>query len=233
MYHPHYYSLRGSEVDDENGKDEIYLSDYSLLYRIITQIYLLLSIQVLILVLAAPGPVVVRGIHEARNDDLEMGPAENVATMPNEPGEVEAASDRPASPPPSPNAMVSLEHLPSLDGSTSSGYPTPHLSESSSVSGLSWMFERPPRLSPSRPVSPYASASDGSLSSQHFSESDGPESFGISMPESSPYSYPEYARLVSIPKGKIIASLAVLGVIIGGGVFGFSKLHEVVNHKDS
>jgi hypothetical protein len=151
MYHPHYYSLRGSEVDDENGKDEIYLSDYSLLYRIITQIYLLLSIQVLILVLAAPGPVVVRGIHEARNDDLEMGPAENVATMPNEPGEVEAASDRPASPPPSPNAMVSLEHLPSLDGSTSSGYPTPHLSESSSVSGNSWMLERPPRLSPHNP----------------------------------------------------------------------------------
>ena len=48
------------------------------------------------------------------------------------------------------DAIASQQHS---DGSESSGYPSPHLSEGSSVSGYSWLLDRPPRLSPSRPSS--------------------------------------------------------------------------------
>jgi hypothetical protein len=76
-------------------------------------------------VLAAPA--VVQRIDEAHGGDLEMGPAENVATTVNEPGEI-----GPASPPPSPKAVASLEHSPSLGGAMYLGSPTPHSPESSS-----------------------------------------------------------------------------------------------------
>ena len=89
-------------------------------YRIIAQIYLILSI--LNLVLAAP--VVVQRTHETSSDnlpdvpDLEMGPAEDVAPIPNGSGELEPAPDRSVSPAPSsPNAMTSPKH--SLDESMS------------------------------------------------------------------------------------------------------------------
>lgn len=54
-------------------------------YKIIAQIYLILSS--LNLVLAAP--LVVQRIHEARGDDsdLEIGTAKDVAAMPNQPNE--------------------------------------------------------------------------------------------------------------------------------------------------
>ncbi|KAN0118938.1 hypothetical protein V8E52_004710 [Russula decolorans] len=49
--------------------------------------------------------------------------------------------------------MASPQHSSSLDGSTSSGYPSPYLSSDSSVSGYSWLLDRLPRLSPNIPAS--------------------------------------------------------------------------------
>jgi hypothetical protein len=76
-------------------------------YRIIAQVYLILSI--LNLVLAAP--VVVQRIQAPGDDpDLKMGPAEEAIAMPNESGELEAASDRLAPTHSSLNAMASPQH---------------------------------------------------------------------------------------------------------------------------
>jgi hypothetical protein len=113
-------------------------------HRIVAQISLILSI--LNLVLAAP--IVVQEIHDARGDK-----AEGVPGMPNESDELEATSDRPTSPHPSQDAMLSPQHSSLSDGSTSSGHPTPYLSSDSSVSGYSWLLDRPPRLSPYLPAS--------------------------------------------------------------------------------
>jgi hypothetical protein len=102
-------------------------------YRITVQISLIFSI--LNLVLAAP--VVVQEIHEARGDEMSTPPQ------------------------PLPDAMAPPQHSSSssLDGSTSSGYPTPYLSPDSSDSGYSWLLDRPPRLSPDLPVSLHEPAS--------------------------------------------------------------------------
>jgi hypothetical protein len=67
------------------------------------------------------------------------------------PKTLEAASAGSTDPPSSPDAMASPQHSTLSDGSTSSGYPTPHLSSASSASGYSWLLDRPPRLSPHRP----------------------------------------------------------------------------------
>jgi hypothetical protein len=64
------------------------------------------------------------------------------------PRTLEAASAGSTDPPSSPDAMASPQHSTLSDGSTSSGYPSPHLSSASSASGYSWLLDRPPRLSP-------------------------------------------------------------------------------------
>ncbi|KAF8494139.1 hypothetical protein F5888DRAFT_1848287 [Russula emetica] len=133
-------------------------------YRIVAQISLILSI--LNLVLAAP--VAVQEIHEARGDETVV--AEDLVAMTKELGESEAASDKSSSPPPSPDELASPQHSLLSDGSASSGYPVPHLSSDESVSGYSWLLDRPPRLSPNlpgsshEPASPHPSSS-GSLAS--------------------------------------------------------------------
>ena len=120
------------------------------LYKKIAQIYLILSIHNLVLA----APVVVQRTNEASSDDLEMGASAatmNAAAVPNESesGDVEAPSNRlSTSQASSSNAMATLEHSPSV---ASSGYPTPHLSEDTSISGNSWMLDRPPRTSPHNP----------------------------------------------------------------------------------
>jgi hypothetical protein len=99
-------------------------------YRIIVaQISLILPI--LNLVLAAP--IVAQEIYKARGDEMVVAEA--------------------TSPHSSPDAMASPQHSSSSDGSTSSGYPSPYLSSVSSVSGYSWLLDRPSRLSPNRPAS--------------------------------------------------------------------------------
>jgi hypothetical protein len=125
-------------------------------YRIITQISLIFSI--LNLVLAAP--MAVPEIHEAHaSDDSEIAAAEGVAAMPKKSGELEAASDRPASPPSDPDAMTPPRHSPLSDVSTSSGYSGPDSSSDLSVSGYSWLLDRPPRLSLYPPASSHESTS--------------------------------------------------------------------------
>jgi hypothetical protein len=122
-------------------------------YKIVAQISLILSI--LNLILAAP--IVVQEIHYSRGDETVV--AEDVPALPKKSDELEAASDRPTSPPPSPDAMASPQHSSLSDGSTSSGYPVPHLSSDSSDSGYSWLLARPPRLSPNLPAPSHESES--------------------------------------------------------------------------
>ncbi len=119
-------------------------------YRIVAQISLVLSI--LNLVLAAP--IVVREIPEPHGDVMAV--TEDVGAVPKKWRELEVSSDRSRSPRSSPDAMASPQHLSLSDGSTSSGYPAPHLSSDSSDSGYSWLLNRPPRPSP-HPASPYHS----------------------------------------------------------------------------
>ena len=96
--------------------------------------------------------------------------------MPEKSDELGAASDRPTSPAPSPGATASPQHSSLSDGSMSSGYPIPHLSSASSVSGYSWLLDRPPRLSPHPPAS------------LHFSISPPPSSSGSpEMPLPAPW----------------------------------------------
>jgi hypothetical protein len=124
-----------------------------------------------------------------------------------------ASSGYPA--PSSPNALAeaSLQHSPSLDAAASSGYPTPHLSPASSVSGYSWLLERPPRLSPDRPGSQYASASSGSLSSQHVPAPEGPQPPPTEGPQPPPT---EDSRFFSGTKARIIVDVTLVGLVIGG-----------------
>lgn len=155
-------------------------------YRIVAQVFFILSI--LDIVLATP--IVVQDIvHEARVDDTVV--AEDVPAIPNEPEDLDAPSDQPTSPTPTPtpdameapsdrptpstppsDVMASPQHSSLSDGSTSSGYPIPHLSSDSSDSGYSWMLDRTPRLSPHPPASLHLSISpspSGSGSSEIMS----------------------------------------------------------------
>src|SRR3984885_14288896 len=93
-------------------------------HRIVAQISLALSI--LNLVLAAP--IVVR---ETRGDVVVV--AEDVAAMPKKWRALEAASDESVSSHLSQDGIVSPQHSYLSDGSTSSGYPTPHLSYDSNA----------------------------------------------------------------------------------------------------
>jgi len=132
--------------------------------RILAQISLIIFL--LNIVLAAP--IVVQEIHEARNDELVV--AEDATVMSQKWRKLEAASsDRltaPRSyPPDAQDAVASPQHSSSSDGSTSSGYPAPHLSSDESVSGYSWMLDRPPRLSPHGPAPPHDWASPHASSS--------------------------------------------------------------------
>jgi hypothetical protein len=122
-----------------------------LLYKKIAQIYLVLSIHNLVLA----APIVQRTTsYQGSEADLEMGASAatmNAAAVPNDPksGDLEAPSNRlSTSQASSSSAMATPEHSPSV---ASSGYPTPHLSETSSVSGHSWMLDRPPRPDPYHP----------------------------------------------------------------------------------
>ena len=140
-------------------------------YRIAARISLICSI--INLVLAAP--VAVQGIHEARMDDTKAitSGSGDVAAAPKKSGELEITSDRPESPPPGPSHDVeepqALQHSSLLGGSTSSDH-SPYLSSDESVSGYSWIAERPPRLSlnsdiPSSSNVPALSVSESSSSS--------------------------------------------------------------------
>jgi hypothetical protein len=153
--------------------------------KIVAQISLILSI--LNLILAAP--IVVQEIHYSRGDETVV--AEDVPALSKKSDELEAASDTPTSPPPFPGAMASPQHSPLSDGSTSSGYPVPHLSSDSSDSGYSWLLDRPPRLSPNLPASLHESA-------PHASSLGSPEIplpallHGLGTPHPSEISTPEW-----------------------------------------
>jgi hypothetical protein len=124
-------------------------------YKIVAQISLIFSILNLVLT----APIVVQEIPEARGDEMVV--AEDVPALSKKSDELEAASDmyRPTSPPPPPDAMASPQHSSLSGGSTSSGYPDPHLSSDESVSGYSWSLARPPRLSPNLPAPSHESES--------------------------------------------------------------------------
>ena len=133
-------------------------------YRIVAQISLIFS--TLNLVFAAPK--VGQGIHEAHGNETVV--AGDVAAMPKQWRELEAESDRSTSPRSTSDDLASPQHSSSSDGSTSSGYPAPYLSSDSSVSGYSWLLDRPPRLSPGHPASLYDSASPSHPSSSGSTE---------------------------------------------------------------
>jgi hypothetical protein len=123
-------------------------------HKILARISLILSW--LNFVLAAP--ILVQGIHEAPDDDTVVQ------------GDV-------ASPHSSPDAtqMASPQRSSLSDGSTSSGYPSRYLSSGQSVSGYSWLLDRPPRLTLDIPPSV------GDSAIPHTSTSAG--SYGIRLPE--------------------------------------------------
>ena len=213
------------------------------LYRIAAQITLTLSI--LNLVLGAPVQIVPE-IPEASDDSP---PSLDTMASPQHPPSLDGYPDsEPPAPPQHPpsldgspdletmaspqrsslggspdlDAVASPQRSPSLDGETSSGYPTPHLSSASSASGNSWMLERPPRLSPGRPPSPYATASDGSLTSHYFTASDGLESSHNS--EGYSFSPPESAGEGSQKKYAYIFDLVLVGGALG--LWGLQQLHH-------
>jgi hypothetical protein len=155
-------------------------------YKIVAQISLIFSILNLVLT----APIVVQEIPEARGDEMVV--AEDVPALSKKSDELEAASDTPTSPPPFPGAMASPQHSPLSDGSTSSGYPVPHLLSDSSDSGYSWLLDRPPRLSPNLPASLHELASPRP-SSSGLSEIQLPEWMQGLAPEMPPYSHlPEW-----------------------------------------
>ena len=203
-------------------------------YRIIAQIYFILSI--LNLVLAAP--VVVQRTDETSSDnlpdvsDLEMGPAEDVAAIPNESGELKPAPDRSIYPAPSsPNVMASPQH--SLDGSMSPG-PPPSPNEMVSP-------QHSPPLSPNAMISPQHPL-DGSTDSGYSipylesASSDSGYSWMLERPaRQSPHNpLPPHAlelshdlpseppEISSMEYPGIIKVLAALGTI-AGGVWGLNK----------
>ena len=112
-------------------------------YRTIAQISLILSI----LNLALAAPIVAQEIHGARmTSDTEIV-APDVVAMPKNSGKLKAVLDMPTPPPSFPDEMPPPRHS-SLSGELgSSGHYSPHLSSDGSVSGYSWLLERPPRLS--------------------------------------------------------------------------------------
>jgi hypothetical protein len=215
-------------------------------YRIIAQIYLILSI--LNLVLAAP--VVVQRTHGTSSDnlpdvpDLEMGPAEDVAPIPNGSGELEPAPDRSVSPAPSsPNAMTSPKH--SLDESMSPpSSPNAPASPQHSLDG-----SMSPPSSPNAPASPQHSldgsisphSSPNTLASPQYSldrstDSGYPDPYLEEGSSASGYSWmlerPPRTNLYDpLPKepagsptwaklGKVLASFGALA----GGIYGLGKL---------
>ncbi|KAI0276233.1 hypothetical protein BGY98DRAFT_715927 [Russula aff. rugulosa BPL654] len=152
-------------------------------YRIVTQISLIFSI--LNLVLAAP--IVVQEKHEARGDEMVVAEDVPVAVMPKKRSKLEEAPEGSTSLPPSSlDAMASPQHSSLSDGSTSSGYPTPHLSSASSVSGYSWLLDRLPRpsLSPNLPASLYESTFPHSPSSSEIQLPEGLQELAPEMPPS-------------------------------------------------
>ena len=204
-------------------------------YRIAAQISLVLSI--LNFVLGAPVRIVPE-IPEASNDSP---PSLDTMGSPQHPPSLEGYpdSDPPASPqhPPSvegsphSDTVPSPERSPSSDKATSSGYPTPHLSSFSTVSGNSWMLERPPRLSPGRPPTPYASASDKSLSSHYFSASDEFRSSHASPHDSIPEgSAPENTKFWTQKKLGTLLNVAVIGGLI---VLWGLNVHKNPDRRDS
>jgi hypothetical protein len=150
---------------------------------------------------------------------VQIGPEVPKAEKP------EATGD--PSPSESPDTMAHPEHEPPLDETLSSGYPTPHLSETSSISGNSWMLNRTPRLSPGRPPSPpYTSASDGSLTSHYFTASDGLPSSpgwvrhpGVSRPNT----------FWTKNKLRVMGDVAIIAIVFVG-IWGLTTLKH---HDDS
>ena len=114
--------------------------------------------SVLNLVLAA-SHIVMREIHASEVRGGKMVAAEDVAAMPEKLRELKAVSDRSTSPRSSSDEGASPQNSSPPDGSTSSGYPDLHLSSASSVSGNSWMLERPPRMNLYPPTSSHGSIS--------------------------------------------------------------------------
>jgi hypothetical protein len=209
-------------------------------YRIVTRISLILFI--LNLVLAAPA--IVQEIHEARGDEMVVvepshddvaettqddvaeashgGVAEpsrddvaettqdNVAEASHD-GVAETSPDGAAEA--SQEAMASPQHSP--DGSTSSGYPTPHVPSGSSESGYSWMLDRPPRLSPHDPL-PQLTL-DEPPTETHPDDSDA-EFFNADM----------------MTKIKVLAAATVIGSAVAGIVgASLSKDHKQRDFEDS
>ena len=111
-------------------------------YRIIAQISLILSILNLVLT----APIGVQETHEAPGSDetvVAEGMESDGSTLP-------LLTPDTMSPPRYSSSSSFLS-----DESTSSGYPSPYLSSGKSVSGNSWMLERPPRLNLDPPASLY------------------------------------------------------------------------------
>jgi hypothetical protein len=159
------------------------------------------------LALAAPqiGPEVPQAeVPEASSDPRpsEAPLAPDAHVIIDVPEAVAPASEANGSPRPSSDKMSLPQFArPSWDEATS-GYPTPYLSETSPVSGHSWMLERPPRLSPNGgPMawSQHSTGSSGSLSSH--SPPEGPE-----LPE----------RFLTKERLKNILGLATVGSLAGG-----------------
>jgi hypothetical protein len=204
-------------------------------HRIIAQIYLIFSI--LNLVLAAP--IVVQRTHETSSDnlqDLEMGPAEDVAAIPNGSGELEPAPDRSMSAPSSPNAMTSPKH--SLDGSV----PPPSSPNAPASPQHSLDGSMSPHPSPNAPASPQHSL-DGSMDSgyptPHLESASSASGYSWMLerparesphnplpPHAVELSHdllsepPENSRMENLG---IIKFLAGLGTVLGG-VWGLNKL---------
>ena len=183
------------------------------LHKKIAQICLVLSIHNLVLA----APVVVPRTYQANNDDLEMGASAatmNAAAVPNDPesGDLESPSNRLTSQASSSNAMATLGHSPSV---ASSGYPTPHISESSSVSGNSWMLLRPPRPDPYHPQ---------------------PKLDGLELPHNSESSasleaLPEETGFLTKSKVKILKTLASFGTLTAG-IWALNKFVHRDVHRD-
>jgi hypothetical protein len=121
-------------------------------YRIVARISLILFI--LNLVLAAP---VVQEIHEARGDEMVVaGPSHDGVAETSHDGVAGTTQDGVAEPShdgvaePSHDAAAEPSHDAMASPHSALGDPTPHLSFDSSLSGHSWLLDRP-TLSPDSP----------------------------------------------------------------------------------
>jgi hypothetical protein len=116
-------------------------------YRIVARISLILFI--LNLVLAAPA--VVQEIHEARADEMVV--AEPSSSSSPHDGVTEASHDGVAETTPGQDGVAEASHEAMASPQhSSSGSPSPQLSFDSSLSGHSWLLNRP-ILSPGSPLS--------------------------------------------------------------------------------